>query len=256
MGNDAGLVKILVSNDDGIHAPGLKALVKHLRGFADVTVVAPDREQSASSHSLTLHRPLRIHRLKAKHYAIDGTPTDCILLAVHQILKEPPDLVVSGINRGANLGDDVHYSGTVSAAMEGTLLGLPSIAVSLASFGDKKLYFNTAAHFAETIIKKVLRKALPKGVLLNVNVPNLPVEDVKGINVCQLGKRNYGGVIIEKVDPRGRNYYWIGGDQEAFFETKDTDCAAIQQQQVSVTPVRTDLNHRKFYKDMESWRFR
>src|SRR5882757_6024150 len=203
---------ILVSNDDGIHSDGLRALHDALTSLDEVVVVAPDRERSAASHSLTLHRPLRSEEIRPGWHAVDGTPTDCVVLAVQAILAERPRLVVSGINRGPNLGDDVHYSGTVSAAMEGTLLGIPSIAVSLASRSDFR--FEAAAQFAGRLAAYVLADGLPDNTLLNVNVPLTPEGEVPPrFELARLGRRRYGGTIEAKTDPRGRRYYWIGGDE-------------------------------------------
>lgn len=245
---------ILLSNDDGIRARGLRVLVSTLRRFADVVVVAPETEQSAASHSLTLHRPLRIIPMGRDQYAVNGTPTDCITLAVHQILKRSPDLLVAGINRGPNLGDDIHYSGTVSAAVEGTLLGLCSVAVSLAVINSGRAYYQSAADFTVSLCQRVIAEKMPKGVLLNVNVPNLPDSALRGWTATTLGKRNYGGIIVEKTDPRGRPYFWIGGDQQAFFDRKGTDCSAIQDNKVSVTPLKIDFSHRRFLRTMKTWK--
>lgn len=233
---------ILVSNDDGIHSEGLQALADALRGHGRVVVVAPDREQSAVSHALTLHRPLRIDALGPDRYAVDGTPTDCINLGVHAVLAERPALVVSGINKGANLGDDVTYSGTVSAAMEGTLLGIPSIAIS--QVGRPPFDFRIAAEFAAKLVGRILTQRLPADTLLNVNVPRLePGERPRGVALTRMGRRRYGDAIVEKTDPRGRKYYWIGGDELSFVEEDGTDFAAIRAGQISVTPIHLDLTN-------------
>lgn len=245
---------ILISNDDGIRAEGIQVLAQEIRRFADVVVVAPDNEQSASSHSLTLHRPLRVYRHSSTEYSVDGTPTDCITLAVHEILKKKPDLIVSGINRGANLGDDVHYSGTVSAAVEGALMGIPSLAVSLVVWGDQKPYFETAAHFARKLVKKVIQEGLPKGLVLNVNVPNVSEKKIKGYAFSRLGKRNYGEVIFEKLDPRGRKYYWIGGDDRTFNDIPGSDGNRIYKKIISITPLQVDLTHYTLLDQMSEWK--
>lgn len=241
---------ILVSNDDGIHSEGIKALARALKRVGDVLLVAPDRERSAASHSLTLHRPLRVERHGANVYAVDGTPTDCINIAVNGILKKKPDLVVSGINKGGNLGDDVTYSGTVSAAMEGTLLGIPSIAISLVSRDD--FDFKPAARFAAKLARFVLKKGLPKDTLLNVNVPE--GSDIKGYRVTKQGKRFYGDAVIEKVDPRGKKYYWIGGDVLRWEGGEDTDFEAVANKFISITPVHLDMTNYASFKELHDWK--
>src|SRR5262245_22644920 len=233
---------ILISNDDGIHSDGLQALADAVAAHGRVVVVAPDREQSAVSHSLTLHRPLRIDQIAPDRYTVDGTPTDCVNLAINGILRERPALVVSGINKGANLGDDVTYSGTVSAAMEGTLLGAPSIAVS--QIGRGPYDFTVAAAFTGELVGRVLAQPLPADTLLNVNVPQfLDGEQPRGVELTRMGKRRYGDAIIEKVDPRGRKYYWIGGEELAFVEEEGTDFHAVSRGCISVTPIHLDLTN-------------
>src|SRR5689334_5338915 len=233
---------LLVSNDDGIHSAGLAALEAALSSVGEVVVVAPDREQSACSHALTLHRPLRIDCIGDSRFVVDGTPTDCINLAINGILKRRPALVVSGINRGANLGDDVTYSGTVSAAMEGTLLGVPSIAISLLGRGPYD--FGPAAAFAARVASWVLENGLPPDTLLNVNVP--PDKDgvvPSAVELTRMGRRRYGDAIVEKVDPRGRKYYWIAGDEVPFVAEEGTDFHAVQHGRISVTPIHLDLTN-------------
>lgn len=230
---------ILVTNDDGIHSEGIKKLASALRRLGDVYVVAPDREQSAASHSLTLHRPLRVTQAGPGMYAVDGTPTDCVSIAVNGVLPKLPDILVSGINRGGNLGEDVTYSGTVSAAMEGTLLGVPSLAFSLVARED--FDFSQAARFAYRLARHVLREGLPKDTLLNVNVPS--VKAIKGHRVTRLGKRFFTDVVVEKVDPRGKKYYWIGGDMVRWEGGKDADFYAISKGYISITPLHLDLTN-------------
>ena len=231
---------ILVTNDDGIHSPGLKALAKAMSRAGKVCVVAPDRERTAASHSLTLHKPLRIENLGRQRYSVSGTPTDCVNLAVNQILRKRPDLVVSGINLGGNLGDDVTYSGTVSAAMEGILLGVPSIAFS--QLGDDRFHFDAASRFAVRLARWVCRHGLPPDTLLNVNVPDL--RPLKGLRITSLGKRVFDpDCIVEKKDPRGKTYYWIGGNRVAWEPRKDTDQEAVEEGMISVTPVHLDLTN-------------
>jgi 5'-nucleotidase len=233
---------ILVSNDDGIHSDGLQALADALAPHGHVVVVAPDREQSAVSHALTLHRPLRIDRVGSDRYTVDGTPTDCVNLAINGILRERPALVVSGINKGANLGDDVTYSGTVSAAMEGTLLQVPSIAIS--QIGRGPYDFTVAAGFAGELVERVLASPLPPDTLLNVNVPQFrDGERPCGVVLTRMGKRRYGDAIIEKTDPRGRKYYWIGGEELSFVEEDGTDFNAVSRGAISVTPIHLDLTN-------------
>src|SRR6266540_6380318 len=200
-------VRVLLSNDDGIHAPGLEALAAAFEGD-EVWVVAPDREQSASSHAISLHRPLRMHELMPRWYSVDGTPTDAVYMGLNHVLREArPDVVVSGVNHGPNLGNDVLYSGTVAAAMEAALLGVHAIAVSLASAPPHD--FEPAARFATALARRIVQSAPPAPLLLNVNVPPGPV---RGYRFTRLGRRTYGSEVVEKVDPRGRKYYWIGGE--------------------------------------------
>jgi 5'-nucleotidase len=244
-------VSILLSNDDGVGAPGLAALREALDDLAEVWVVAPDRDQSAVSHSVTLHRPLRIDKVGPRIFAVDGTPTDCINLAINGILSEKPRLVVSGINNGANLGDDVTYSGTVSAAMEGTLLGVPSIAVSLVVRDRMRADFRNAAGFARRLAATLLRGEIPVDTLLNVNVPDLPQKDIKGFELTRQGKRRYADAIVEKVDPRGRKYYWIGGETLDFVDAEGTDFNATTRGLISITPLHLDLTNYDSLKKLE-----
>src|SRR5689334_20518394 len=220
---------ILVCNDDGIRSEGIQTLARALDPLGDVYVVAPDREQSAAGHSLTLHRPLRVEEISPRQFAIDGTPTDCVNLAVSGILPGRPGLVVSGINKGANLGDDITYSGTVSAAIEGTLLGIPSLAISLASLTSRDrdaFEFGAAAEFAARLVAEVIARPLAANTLLNVNVPAIPRGEMAGFRVTRQGKRRYGEALVEKIDPRGKKYYWIGGDELGFIDEPGTDFAA------------------------------
>jgi 5'-nucleotidase len=238
---------LLVTNDDGIHAAGLAALAAALEELGDVHVVAPEHEQSACGHALTLHRPLRVDRLGERRFAVNGTPSDCVNLGVLGFLPERPVLVVSGINHGSNLGDDVTYSGTVSAAMEGTLLGVPSVAVSLAPGGD----FAEAARIARLIAMRVLVEGLPDKTLLNVNVPAGPP---RGIELARLGHRVYDGKIVEQADPRGRTHYWIGGGPPQWSALEGTDMGAVHDGFVAVTPVHLDLTHHRALAQLASWR--
>jgi 5'-nucleotidase len=235
--------RILVTNDDGVFSEGVKLLAQELSAVAAVTVVAPDREQSAAGHSLTLHRPLRMRQLEENIYSVDGTPTDCVNLAVLWLQKNaPPDLVVSGINFGSNLGDDVTYSGTVSATFEGTLLGIPSIAFSQ-EVGEN-FSFDAAATFARRFVEVLFEDSLPEDLLLNVNIP---AGAIRGVRFTRLGKRLYKQVVVEKEDPRGRQYFWIAGTPE-WQEEEGTDHAAVSSGLVSVTPLHLDLTD---YRDLE-----
>lgn len=238
-------IRILISNDDGVNSEGLRALAGVLQTLGEVFIVAPDRDQSAASHALSLYRPLRMEEISPNTYSVDGTPTDCINLAVNGILKDKkPDLIVSGINKGENLGDDITYSGTVSAAMEGTLLEIPSVAVSVVNKNGFR--FDTASFYALMIAKYVLRRGLPKGTFINLNIPSLPKEEIKGIKVTRQGKRVYGEPIVENVDPRGRKYYWIGGNELGFLDIENSDIIAINQGYVSITPIKLDLTDYDF----------
>jgi len=243
---------ILISNDDGIHSEGIKTLARALKRVGEVFIVAPDRERSAASHSLTLHKPLRVEKIGPNAYAINGTPTDCINLAVNGILKKRPDLVVSGINKGGNLGDDVTYSGTVSAAMEGTLLSIPSFAISLVSISRENFDFKNAARFAARLARFILKNRLPKDTLLNINVPD--VDEIKGYRITKQGKRLYGDAIVEKVDPRGKKYYWIGGDILKWEGGEDTDFKAITSNFISITPVHLDMTNYASFKELHKWK--
>lgn len=242
----------LLTNDDGINAGGLLALRKELSKIGQVWVVAPDREQSATSHSLTLQHPLRISKIEERFCSVDGTPTDAVMLAVHAILKRRPDILISGINHGPNMGDDVSYSGTVAAAMEGTILNIPSIAVSNVNWDAK--HFESAARFARRLAKFVLENGLPKDTFLNVNVPDRK-QSVTEYRITRLGKRVYTDVVIEKIDPRGRNYYWIG-EQTPIWEKKadDTDFAAIKKGYTSITPLHLDMTDYRAMEKIKGWR--
>ena len=234
-------MRILISNDDGINSEGLNSLAEAVNELAcEVFVVAPDRDQSAASHSLSLDRPLRAQKITDNIFSVDGTPTDCINLAVNGLLKDKkPDLILSGINKAANLGDDITYSGTVSAAIEGTLLKIPSIAFSLDSKNDFK--FDTASYYSRIIIDYVLKNGLPEGTLLNVNIPNLDISEIKGIKVTKQGKRLYNDPIVEKIDPRGKEYFWIGGNELDYVNIDDSDIVSVLDGYVSVTPIKLDL---------------
>ncbi len=232
-------MSILISNDDGVFAPGLVDLRNALRSIDRVRVVAPDRERSAASHALTLHLPLQMKKLDDDVYAVDGTPADCVHLALNGIYKaDPPRVVVSGINRGGNLGDDVTYSGTVAAAREAAILGFTSFAISNEQGGDEH-DFSAAAEFAARLVRHLLENPLPKGIMLNVNVPGGPAP-APPFRITRLGHRIYGDEVVRKVDPRGNDYYWIAGQEHGFESIPDSDLDAVHAGFVSLTPIRID----------------
>lgn len=249
-------MRILVSNDDGINSEGLHSLVEMAKKLADeVFVVAPDRDQSAASHSLSLHTPLRADRIAENVYSVEGTPTDCINLAVNGLFKNrKPDFIISGINKAANMGDDITYSGTVSAAIEGTLLKVPSIAFSLASRNNFK--FNTGSYYSKIVTEHVIENGLPEGVLLNVNIPNLDINKVKGIKITRQGKRVYNESIISKVDPRGKEYFWIGGNEIDYVNIEESDIVSVNEGYVSVTPIRLDMTDYDYLKKLADVKFK
>jgi 5'-nucleotidase len=250
-GEKVGTMKILVTNDDGIHSEGLHALADGLTEAGEVVVVAPDRERSSMAHALTMHRPLRVRKIRKNYYAVDGTPVDCVILGTYILQPEKPGIIASGINKGENMGDDVLYSGTVSAALEGAMMGIPSFAISMASRKDFK--FETAAQFALRIVRFIERRGLPRGILLNVNVPNLDADQVRSYRITRQGKRIYGDVVYEKTDPRGGTYYWIGSHEPGFEEEEGTDFDAVTQGYISVTPLQPNLTCPVTVKSMEQW---
>jgi 5'-nucleotidase len=241
---------ILASNDDGIQSSGLARLVEALKAVDDVVVVAPDRERSAVSHALTLERPLRADEIQPGWIAVNGTPTDCVNLALNGLLQQKPWLVVSGINRGPNLGDDITYSGTVSAAMEAVLLGIPAVAFS--QVGKVAFHYEAAGRFAVELVRELRKNGLPSDTLLNVNVPDLA--NPAGFAITRQGKRRYGDAIVEKDDPRGRKYYWIGGTELDFEDEPGTDFTAIREGLVSVTPLHLDFTNYEAMKSLASLR--
>ncbi|HTK31949.1 MAG TPA: 5'/3'-nucleotidase SurE [Candidatus Saccharimonadaceae bacterium] len=241
----------LVTNDDGIHAPALLRLKGELAPLGRVIVVAPDRDQSATSHSLTLHRPFRIQRHEEDVYSVDGTPTDCVVTAFYGLLDVTPGMVISGINHGPNMGEDVFYSGTVAAAIEGTLQGAASIAASLVT--REITDFAEPAAYLARLVRRVLDHGLAPRQLLNVNLPHRPHDQIRGVAVTRLGSRVYRDTLVRKVDPRGRDYYWIGG-QDAVWEQKDgTDFQAVADGYISVTPLRLDLTDEAALESMRGW---
>lgn len=242
---------ILLSNDDGYLAEGLIALVNALSAHAELSVVAPDRNRSAASNSLTLETPLRAHREANGFIRVDGTPTDCVHLAITGLLKKEPDMVFAGINHGSNLGDDVLYSGTVAAATEGRFLGLPAIAISLA--GMNPTHFETAAQVAVTLLHRLTQAPLPQDTILNVNVPDIPLEDLKGYRATRLGQRHKSEAVIKEEDPRGRTIYWVGPPGAEQDAGPGTDFYAINSGFVSVTPLQLDLTWYDRLKIVENW---
>ncbi len=242
---------ILVTNDDGIEAAGLEALVRALSGLGDVVVVAPDRERSGASHSLTLGRPLRVRERGPHRYQVDGTPTDCVHLGVFNLTGgRPPALVVSGINRGLNMSDDVTYSGTVAGAMEGTLLEIPSLAVSAALDERGETDYTAAAAVAGALAGRVLREGLPSGVFLNVNVPPGPL---RGARATRQGRRTYRAAAVERLDPSGRPYFWIAGADTTPSDAPDADHTAVREGYVSITPLHADLTHAPSLEAVRAW---
>ena len=244
-------MKILLSNDDGFLAPGLGILAKKLSEIAEITVVAPDRNRSGASNSLTLDNPLRMTTAENGFISVNGTPTDCVHLAVTGLLKETPDMVVSGINEGSNLSDDVLYSGTVAAATEGRFLGLPSVAVSLA--GPHCQYYATAAEITKLLVLHLRQDPLPKDTILNVNVPDLPLAEIRGIQVTRLGTRHVAEPTIKAADPRGRKIYWIGQPGPEEDAGPGTDFYAVNMGYISITPLHLDLTHYKVFEQLAGW---
>lgn len=230
---------ILLTNDDGIHSKGIVTLGRHLSEKHQVYMVAPERERTCVAHAVTLHKPLRVREVTRGVYATNGTPADCVLLGVHAVLPRRPDFVVSGINTGPNMGRDVNYSGTVAAAREGAFLGIPSMAVSICA--REGFLFDDAAGVACAVMERLTEGVFPEGAVVNVNIPNLPREKLKGFSVTRLGKRIYNDIVHERVDPRGRKYYWIGGNGESYKRRRGTDFYAVEKGYVSVTPLGLDI---------------
>lgn len=242
---------IFVTNDDGIESAGLKALVEALESLDEVFIVAPDRERSGVGMAITLYRPLRATQVASRAYAVDGTPVDCVDLAISALLPERPKLLVSGINHGQNLGQDLHFSGTVAAAKKGTFLGIPSIAISLIS--GPVNHYGTAASIACRIAKQVITNSLPDRILLNVNVPNCPLSDLRGIEMTRQDLGAYGAQAIKRLDRQGKPYYWIGGEREKVDRREDTDLNTIRNQCVSITPVQLDFTAHHLIDPLKRW---
>jgi len=246
-------LRVLVSNDDGVDAPGIRVLADALAEVGEVTVVAPDRDRSGASNSLTLDQPIRVLRMDNGYYRVAGTPTDCVHLALAGLLDDDPQIVVSGINNSANLGDDVIYSGTVAAAMEGRFLGLPAIAVSLASIDHQPQHFATAARAAVSIMRHLLVQPLPADTILNVNVPDRPWHEIRGFEVTRLGHRHRSEPCVPQTDPRGRRIWWIGAAGAEHDAGPGTDFHAIRTGHISITPIHVDLTRYQALERVASW---
>lgn len=246
------MIRVLISNDDGVYAKGLAILAKTLADIAHVNVVAPDRNRSGASNSLSLNTPVHIKHLENGMVSVEGTPTDCVHLAITGgLLTEVPDMIVTGINEGSNMGDDVWYSGTVAAAMEGRFLGLPALAISL--IGEKFIHFETAANVARSLMEHILSDQLPPSTILNVNVPDVPYHDLAGYEVTRLGTRHRAEPTIRQIDPRGHPIYWVGpagAEQDA---GSGTDFYAVSRNKVSITPLRVDLTHYEAFDQLANW---
>lgn len=246
-------MRILISNDDGIHAEGIQVLAQALQQIASIDIVAPDRNRSGASNSLTLHAPLRLKKLTPNTISVEGTPTDCVHVAITGLLTHEPDMVVSGINESSNLGDDILYSGTVAAAIEGRYLGKPAIAISLVSDISVFYHYSTAAEVSKLLVQRLIANPLPAGTILNVNVPNVSFAELKGFEVTRLGRRHRASKTIEQIDPRGQKCYWIGvagSEQDA---GPGTDFYAISQGKVSITPLQIDFTHYQAFDELSAW---
>lgn len=253
-------MRVLITNDDGILAPGLHALAAELSRIASVTVVAPERERSATGHAITVHKPLRVNDVTLPlpevtghiaAYAVNGTPSDCVKIGVEAILAERPDLVVSGINRGPNLGTDIFYSGTVSAAVEALILGLPAIAASVDAF--ENVDYGPAARFCRILATKVAEHGLPEGTFLNVNMPHLPLDKIRGVRITRPGLRRYRDVFEQRTDLKGKAYYWLGGDVLDPDQDPETDSVAVKEGFISVSPVQFDLTKKDLIEAIQRW---
>ena len=247
---DLVLLEILLTNDDGVQSPGLLALADALSAVGRITIVAPDRERSASSASLTLHLPLRYEEVGPGRFSVDGTPSDCVMIGLHQILPALPVLVISGINKGANLGHDIAYSGTVSAALEGANQGIPAFAISLADRGEFR--FEEAAQFAVTLAEKLIKDPLPSGIILNVNVPG---QIIRGVRITHQARRNVRNIFVENRDPRGRKYFWLDEEMEteAHQGSEDSDYMAVNAGYISITPLKIDRTDYSFARKIGGW---
>jgi 5'-nucleotidase len=249
-------MRILLSNDDGVYAPGLRILYEELKKLGSVKVVAPMEEMSTTGHSLSISKPLRLHEIGTDFYAVNGSPADCVSVGVQHILKTKPDIVVSGINRGANLGQDIYYSGTVSAAREASIMGIPSYAVSLCidhalRRPEAKFNYRAAAKIALKIIKHYQKENLPKHTLMNINVPDRTLQKIKGILPARQGFRHYDNSILKRTDHRGKDYFWVGGQYAGFVKEQDTDCALVDKGYATITPLKLDVTDMAFLEEMK-----
>jgi 5'-nucleotidase len=254
-------MRILLSNDDGVHALGIRVLYKELKKVANVSVVAPLTEKSTTGHSLTIHKPLRLIPFEKDFYGVSGSPADSVYIGMREVFKAKPDLVVSGINRGANLGQDVFYSGTVSAAREGAIMGIPAIAVSLAVDFSKRqeeseLHYETAAKWAVKLIKQLELKRVPRHTLFNLNVPDAPMGKVKNLEWTRQGFRFYSGSVVKRVDHRGKPYFWVGGEYKGFKNDVGTDCYAVASGHASVSPLKLDCTDLGLLSDVMSGEYK
>lgn len=249
-------MEILISNDDGVYAEGIRVLAEHLKNIGNIQIIAPDRNRSGASNSLTLDRPIRIKNLSERILSIEGTPTDCVHLAITGLLDTIPDIVVSGINEGANLGDDILYSGTVAAAIEGRFLGIPAIAFSMAGRHKHQTthyHYETAGAVAVKLVKKLLKNLLPAHTILNVNVPNIPLAEIEGFEITRLGTRHMAERTVAQIDPRGHTVYWVGPAGPEQDAGPGTDFHAINSNRVSITPLKVDLTHYQAFESLANW---
>ena len=244
---------ILITNDDGIRSEGIQALARELKRVGRVVIVAPDRERNACARSLTLNQPLHVSEIAPDQYEVDGTPADCVNIAFYGILRERPRLLVSGINHGGNLSDDILYSGTVAGAMEGTYLGIPSFAISLVSTRPRR--FSPAGKFAERLARAILADGFPPDLMLNVNIPDVPAGSLKEALITIQGRKRYEGSVVERVNPRGKKYYWIGGDRFHYDEVPGADYEAISNNHISITPLGLDLTVQSALERFQDWKF-
>lgn len=244
-------MKILISNDDGIFAPGIEALAAAMATLAEIVVAAPDRNRSGASNSLTLTNPLRVHEVKPNWFSVEGTPTDCVHLAITGLMEKDPDMVVSGINQGANMGDDVLYSGTVAAAIEGRSLGLPALAFSLA--GHAPSFYSTAAEVAKQLVARLMINPLPAATILNVNIPDVPFSELRGYEITRFGSRHRAEPTIKAIDPRGQTIYWIGLPGKEQDAGMGTDFHAVANNKVSITPLNLDWTSYKAFEQLSTW---